>query len=62
MDREAEESDVGTGEESKVELANSKFMAVVIHLFLAVAAILLVAATIAGLIVLRFYYLRDKTT
>ena len=46
--QDAKEKDVGTGEESKVELIVSEYMAVVIHLFLAVIAVLLVAAAIIG--------------
>ena len=42
------ESEIGTGEESKAELAISEFMAVVIHLFLAFIAILLVGAAAIG--------------
>ena len=45
---EAKEKDVGTGEESKLELIVSEYMAVVIHIFLAVIAILLVVAAIIG--------------
>ncbi len=46
--QDAKEKDVGTGEESKVELIISEYMAVIIHLFLAVVAILLVGAAIIG--------------
>ena len=46
--QEIEEKDVGTGEESKVELIVSQYMAVVIHLFLAAIAVLLVAAAVVG--------------
>ncbi len=45
---ESSESEIGTGEESKLEKIVSEFMAVVIHLFLSVVAILLVAAAVIG--------------
>jgi ABC-type phosphate transport system permease subunit len=45
---EPDESETGTGEESNAEKAVSRFMAVVIHLFLVVIAVLLLVAAIIG--------------
>ncbi|MEP6787408.1 MAG: hypothetical protein ABJB40_03185 [Acidobacteriota bacterium] len=44
MVKEPEESEIGTGEESKAELVISNFLATVIHLFLSLLAMLLLAA------------------
>lgn len=41
--KDPEESEIGTGDESKAELAISNFLAKVIHLFLSVLAVLLLA-------------------
>ena len=41
MEKEPEKHEIGTGEESKAELAISNFLATVIHLFLSLLAVLL---------------------
>lgn len=41
MEKEPEEHEIGTGEESKAESAISNFLATVIHLFLSLLAVLL---------------------
>lgn len=48
LNDEPAENETGTGEESKVELLVSEYMAIVIHLFLAVIAVLLVTAAVIG--------------
>ncbi|MGC2238591.1 MAG: hypothetical protein WA584_20725 [Pyrinomonadaceae bacterium] len=48
MTEDTKEKDVGTGEESKAEKVISEYVAVVIHLFLSVVAILLVIAAVIG--------------
>ena len=53
MAEEPKENVVGTGEEAAVERFVSNYLGTGIHLFLC-------AMAIAGLIVLRFYYLPGK--
>ena len=43
MDEEPNESEIGTGEETRAELVISNFLATVIHLFLSLLAVLLLA-------------------
>ena len=45
MASEPHESEIGTGEESKAELMISNYLAKVIHLFLSILALLLLAAS-----------------
>lgn len=46
MTKEPEENEIGTGEESKAELAIGNNLAVVIHLFLSLLAVLLLVAAL----------------
>jgi hypothetical protein len=43
-EKDVEESEIGTGEETRAELMISNYLAVVIHLFLSALAVLLLAA------------------
>lgn len=48
MAEEPEEDEIGTGEETKVELVIANYVAVGIHLFLSALAVLLLVAAVIG--------------
>ncbi len=48
MTEEPEEEEIGTGEETKIEIAIGNYVAVGIHLFLSALAVLLLVAAVIG--------------